>query len=116
MTETSVENGGLGDISLSRCEIQFLMNVTDVEDLGEALDVAAINLGRYGMDSFFVVATDPDTGRSWVLHQGEVSTQEQLAETHEALRNVLDEGGDGDGLDADNQTGMDLSADGDQAQ
>lgn len=91
MTQTNVENGGLGDISLSKCEISFLMNVSGVEDLGEALDVAAINLGRFGIDSFYVIATDPDTDRQWVIHNGEIHTSEELVTTHDALRAVLDE-------------------------
>lgn len=103
MTQTAVENGGLGDISLSRCEISFLMNVTDVDDLGEALDVAAINIGRFGLDSFFVVATDPDSGREWIIHSGQVHTRQELDATRKALRETLDsseQSGDDD-LDED---------------
>lgn len=63
---------------LSRCQITYLINVKDVDHLGEALDVAATSLIRYGMDAFYIMATDPDTGREWLIHNGEIVDQETL--------------------------------------
>lgn len=66
------------DIELERAEVQFLLNIDKITSLAEALDIAATNLGRYGMDSFFVLVTDPDTNRQWVVHNGEISDAHEL--------------------------------------
>ena len=70
---------------LSRAQITYMINVRDVEHLGEALDIAATSLIRYGMDSFWIVATDPDTGREWLVHNGQIQDPEELETAHEAL-------------------------------
>lgn len=63
---------------LDRCQITYMINVQGVDHLGEALDVAATSLIRYGMDSFYIVATDPDTGREWIIHNGEIVDPDEL--------------------------------------
>lgn len=68
---------------LSRCQITYVMNVRGVDHLGEALDVAATSLMRYGMDSFYILATDPDTGREWVVHGGQIVEEQELDERYE---------------------------------
>ena len=70
------ETGEWADIPLTNCQIEFVIPVHSVSDLSEALDVAAVSLIRLGMDSFHIKATDPDTGDSWVIHNGEVWTAE----------------------------------------
>lgn len=60
-----------GSVALSgRCEVTLSMSLTGVTSLEHALDTAAINLGRYGVDPFYVILTDPETGRRWVVNGG----------------------------------------------
>lgn len=107
---STYEETGVGDdttIPLSRCDLTFLIHVDDVTHLHQAVDVAALNMIRYGLDSFHILATDPDTGRRWILRDGQVFPAEELLAEIEQQR-------ESDGLDADNLTGMDLGIDGDQ--
>lgn len=60
------------DVDLERCDLAFLINLVDIKSLSEAVDIAAVNLGRYGLDAFQILATDPDTGRQWIIHDGKV--------------------------------------------
>lgn len=80
---------------LSRCEVTFLMNVTDVDSLTEALDVAAVSIARYGLDSFQMLATDPDTGRRWLVHHGEITdadkTMAEVERQHDEQMAELDD-------------------------
>lgn len=76
---------------LERAEITFLINVEGVTDLAEALDVAAINLLRHGMDNFHILATDPDTDRQWIIHNGEVSEAQEAADELERMMREEDE-------------------------
>jgi hypothetical protein len=61
---------GIPDIPLTRCDLHFIINLKDVSSLAEALDTAAISLGRYGMNDFYVLATNPDTGDQWIVQNG----------------------------------------------
>ncbi len=80
--EEAVEVEEEGDVTLSNCQLSFMVNVTDVKTLQEALTVAASNLGRYGMDAFYVLAEDPDSGRQWIVHDGRVMKNEQFIAEH----------------------------------
>lgn len=64
------------DIPLERCDITFVINVHQAETLGTALDTAAVSLARYGLNAFYLLATDPDTGRQWIVHDGQVTDAE----------------------------------------
>lgn len=79
-------------IELERCEISFLINVNGINDLAEALDVAAGSLGRYGMDAFYILATDPDTGRQWIINDGRVMDADEATEELERQRDELMKG------------------------
>jgi hypothetical protein len=79
-------------IELERCEISFLINVTGINDLAEALDVAAGSLGRYGMDAFYILATDPDSGRQWIINDGKVMDADEATEELERQRDELMKG------------------------
>lgn len=63
-------------IELSRATVQLMINVDDVSTLDEAVSVAALNFGRYGLDAFYMLVTDPDTGRQWQVIEGQASGTE----------------------------------------
>lgn len=67
-----------GPIPLSdgRCEITLHLSLSDVNTLQEALDTAAVTLGRYGMDPFYVLALDPASGKQWVTNAGRTFQEE----------------------------------------
>lgn len=71
-TEQVEERETVQDVQLNRCDVAFLLNVHNVQTLAEALDLAAANLGHNGLRSFYVLATDPETGRQWVIQDGEI--------------------------------------------
>lgn len=57
------------DIKLNgRCEVTLHLSVHDVSTLSEALNITATSLGRYGIDPFYIVATDPDTDQQWIVN------------------------------------------------
>lgn len=84
----------LADIPLSRCDIQFVIQVTDADTLGGALDMATLSLARYGLNSFYVQATDPDTGREWIIANGEIRDAEQFADELAKLRAATEDNDD----------------------
>jgi len=95
LVEGVMEEDGNADereqIPLSRCDISFLINVRNVESLDEAMDTAATSLGRFGMDAFYILATNPDTGQQWIIHNGQVTDADEAVTD---LENAL---GDSDG-------------------
>lgn len=61
------------DIPVTNVDVTFLTNVQDDGEgmtLGEAANVAALNLIRIGLDGYNVMLTDRDTGRQWVATGG----------------------------------------------
>lgn len=82
--ETFIPAEGIPDIPLERCNLHFILNLTEVDSLADALDQAAVTLGRYGMDAFYVLAADPDTDRQWIVQGGVATTaEEELATMNE---------------------------------
>ena len=57
--------------ALRRVVFHMTLSAYDIESLREGVDIAALNIGRYGLGAFFMVATDPVTGEQWVIQDGE---------------------------------------------
>jgi hypothetical protein len=57
-------------VMLDNGHIEVTLNLTlsNIDTLQNGLDTAAATLGRYGMDPFYVLVTEPSTGRRWVVH------------------------------------------------
>lgn len=70
------------NIPMRNGQLAFVINVQGVNNLGEALDQGAINLMRWGMDSFYILATNTDTGDEYVVSNNSVipATDENLEE------------------------------------
>lgn len=52
---------------LTRCQFNLMVQTYDIESLREGLDIASLNMGRYGFGGFFVIATNPANGEQWVV-------------------------------------------------
>lgn len=71
--DDSLEVATLSEIPLSRCDITFVISVDNAGTLGNAIDMGALSLARYGLNAFYVLATDPDTGREWIINDGRIT-------------------------------------------
>lgn len=66
------------------CDFSFLVNVRGAKTLDDALETMALNIGLNGIDSFHILATDPETDRQWIITQGEVYDAADLKREHDA--------------------------------
>lgn len=62
------------DVSLENCDITFITRVSEVSTLGEAAEVTALNIIRYGLDSYYLLYTDTDTGQQYISEGGKFYT------------------------------------------
>ena len=58
------------EVPVIECDVIFTTHVSDVSNLGEAAEVMALNIIRFGLDSYYVLYTDTDTGKQWVSNGG----------------------------------------------
>lgn len=86
MTDTQPEIEGVVPQG-SRFDITLLINVRNVENLNQALDVAATSVGRYGLDAFYILATNPDTGEQFVVHEDEILPADEATKDLEKIAN-----------------------------
>lgn len=63
--------------------LSLYMTVRDPGTLGEAFDSFNASLGRFGTDSFYVIAQEGETGRKWILNGGRVLTEEEVEAAEE---------------------------------
>lgn len=76
--EIDPEDGDFDSVvPMSNVEITLTIKVNDVRDLTDALDIAALGIIRKGMDAFYVIAKDLDSGESWFVNNGEIYSAAQ---------------------------------------
>ena len=68
--DTPLQNG--------RCQITLTMTV-QADTVGEGMNTAAISLARFGMDSFYLMVEDLDSGQRWIVHNGEAGDADEEA-------------------------------------
>lgn len=91
--------------AVQSCEITFSINVSNVRNLTEAVNVAAIQLMRFGLDAFYLEATDMDTDEVYIIHNGDVMRAEDVAADFEDLKEEIQAQAAAD--DADNEDPFD---------
>ena len=58
------------EIELAECEVMFITKVSGVANLGEAAEVAALNIIRNGLDSYYILYTNDETGEQYLSEAG----------------------------------------------
>jgi len=74
---------------VENCEINFSINVAGVHNLTEAINVAAIQLMRFGLDAFYLEATDTDTDTTYIIHNGNVMSFDDVEADFEEAKAEL---------------------------
>ncbi len=60
-------------IEIENASIHFEVNVPDVRTLAEAVDLAIVKVGRYGLEPLNVIIQDDDNpARRWLMREGKL--------------------------------------------
>jgi len=91
--DDTYDSPATNSIPMKNAQVGFLINVSDVSDAGEAMNRAAISMLRFGMDDFYVMVTDTDTGDEYLVRDGEIipATAEAIASITESMKAEEDE-------------------------
>ena len=91
VTELVDEGADPGNVIAGPCTVQLNINVADATTPEQAVNVVIDTLARQGLGNFFFLVTETRSGREWMLMDGRVYDDDDLA----ALQGADDGPGDG---------------------
>ena len=71
-------------------EITFVLNIAGADNLGEAVNRAALIMARYGTDALYMLATDTGNGNQWIVQNGTILDAEAIRAANAEMVEDLD--------------------------
>lgn len=59
------------EIPMTSCDVIFTTRVSQISSLGEAAETTALNIIRNGLDSYYILFTDLETGEQYISEGGQ---------------------------------------------